>query len=192
MLIDFRDTDAAVVAALRDAFSGVAGATFEHGTIFDGTSADAIVSPANSFGDMGGGIDLAYLRHFPHGLEARLQDAIRADCFGELPVGQALVVATADAAIPWMICAPTMRVPAAIAGTLNVYVAFRAALVAALRHAAGIDSLLSPGMGTGVGAMPPQRAARQMRAAWDAIVAGHWQRSRNAGAIWGEHLDLLR
>lgn len=54
-----------------------------------------------------------------------------------------------------------------------------------------IRSLLVPGLGTGVGDMPPERAARQMRIAYDAIMGGLGQKERNAGAIWGEHSDLL-
>lgn len=35
-----------------------------------------------------------------------------------------------------------------------------------------IESLLVPGMGTGNGEMPSERAARQMRTAYDAIFSG--------------------
>jgi O-acetyl-ADP-ribose deacetylase (regulator of RNase III) len=86
-------------------------------------------------------------------------------------------------------------VPAAIARSLNVYLAFRAALIAVLEHNArsstAISTLLVPGLGTGVGDMPPERAARQMKAAYDAVMKGKGNRSRNLGQIWGEHQDLL-
>jgi len=49
-------------------------------------------------------------------------------------VGQALIVETYDAGIPFMVAAPTMRVPDDIRGTPNAYLAFRAALRAVKAH----------------------------------------------------------
>jgi len=115
--------------------------------------ADAILSPANSFGFMDGGIDLAYLNFFGWDLQDRLQETLRREHAGELPVGDAVVVPTHHAGIPYLVSAPTMRVPDRIANTVNVYLAFRAALLA-VNAAKGIRSLLSPALGTGVGAMP--------------------------------------
>lgn len=164
------------------------------GGIFDRT-ADAIVSPANSFGYMDGGIDLVYLKFFGWELETRLRDLLQDRHYGELPVGQAVILSTGRAAIPWLVSAPTMRVPKSISRTTNVYLAFRAALISVLEHnAAGakpIELLLVPGLGTGIGEVPPDRAARQMRLAYNAIADGQWRKGRNAGAIWGEHHDLL-
>lgn len=54
-----------------------------------------------------------------------------------------------------------------------------------------MHSLLVPGMGTGVGEMPYERAARQMRVAYNAILEGKGLKERNAGLIWGEHSDLM-
>lgn len=65
-----------------------------------------------------------------------------------------------------------MRVPESVALTVNAYLAFRAALLAVVRHngAPGvtpISVLLVPGMGTGIGSMAPRRCAAQMRIAFD-------------------------
>ena len=110
-------------------------------------------------------------------------------------MGQAVVLATGYGKAPYLISAPTMRVPAGISRTVNVYLAFRAALMAVLRHneehPASIGSVLCPGLGTGVGDMPPERAARQMRLAYNAVLGGSGVKERNAGAIWGEHSDML-
>jgi O-acetyl-ADP-ribose deacetylase (regulator of RNase III) len=46
------------------------------GSILDLTC-DAVVSPANSFGFMDGGIDALYARHFGPDLQPRLQHLIR-------------------------------------------------------------------------------------------------------------------
>ena len=69
-----------------------------------------------------------------------------------------------------------MRVPGNIARTVNVYLAFRAALAAVLAHnersTRPITTLLVPGLGTGVGKVPPTRAAKQMKLAHDAVLQG--------------------
>ena len=69
-----------------------------------------------------------------------------------------------------------MRVPQNISRTVNAYLAFRAALRAVLAfndlHGQPINTLLVPGLGTSNGFMPPLRAARQMRAAYDIVMFG--------------------
>ena len=82
--------------------------TVHHGPIFD-VACDAVVSPANSFGFMDGGIDRLYTEFFGRGVQDRLQDCIRGCHHGELLVGQAEVVATDHPATPFLIAAPTMR-----------------------------------------------------------------------------------
>jgi O-acetyl-ADP-ribose deacetylase (regulator of RNase III) len=142
-----------------------------------------------------GGIDLVYSRFFGWELQERLQAQPLAEHFGELPVGQAVIVPTGHASIPFLVSAPTMRVPSSIAKTLNVYLAFRAALIAVTNHNATnereINSVLVPGLGTGVGEVPAERAARQMRRAYDLVIQGEGRKGRNVGAIWGEHQELL-
>jgi O-acetyl-ADP-ribose deacetylase (regulator of RNase III) len=192
--VHLRDISAGVVKAWEQAFADTPEVRVSRGDIFE-SPADAIVSPANSFGFMDGGIDLLYSRHFGWELEARLRSLLSDQHYGELPVGQAVVLATGHESIPFLVSAPTMRVPMRIGGTANVYLAFRAALIAVLSHnaraGAPIQSLLVPGMGTGVGDVAPEQAARQMRLAYDAIVKGHGVRDRNARAILGEHHELL-
>jgi O-acetyl-ADP-ribose deacetylase (regulator of RNase III) len=192
--IHLRDLNPSVVSAWQAAFAGEPLVEISCGHIFD-IRADAIVSPANSFGYMDGGIDLVYSQLFGYQLESRLQALILEKHFGELPVGQALVLPTEHEAIPLLVSAPTMRVPSSIARSMNVYLAFRAALIAVLEHntrsAPSIFTLLVPGLGTGCGEMPPDRAARQMKAAYDAVIKGKGNRPRNLGQIWGEHQDLL-
>lgn len=63
--------------------------------------ADAILSPANSFGFMDGGIDLAYSNFFGWDLQDRLQETLRREHAGELPVGGAVVTPTPHASIPF-------------------------------------------------------------------------------------------
>lgn len=112
---------------------------------------DALVSPANSFGFMDGGLDAQYTRHFGKHLQENLQTVIKEQYDGQLLVGQAITIPTSeekysffrfahekirrgaryskksDAAL-FMICAPTMIIPQDIANTINVYLATRAVI----------------------------------------------------------------
>ncbi len=187
------DINPDVVDAWQHAFQDLPNVTFSMGDIFTQTT-DAIVSPANSFGFMDGGIDLIYRQYFGRALEARLQQQICQKHFGELPVGQAIVIETQHPAIPWLICAPTMRIPSPIQQTVNVYLAFRAALIAAIQHPDPITSILVPGLGTGVGHVTAHHAARQMRIAYDAVQSAYENpiQGLNAMSILRTHHQLMR
>src|SRR5258708_780852 len=81
-----------------------------HGSILDVTC-EALVSPANSFGFMDGGVDAHYRRHFGSQIQERVRTMIQERHKGELVVGNADIVETGHAKIPYLIVAPTMRVP---------------------------------------------------------------------------------
>lgn len=194
-VVRLQGIDAALVAAWRRHFAGCVGVEIGHGDIF-ATTGDAIVSPANSFGYMDGGIDAVYLARFGSGLQWRLQQHIQEHHGGELTVGEAVIVETAALDIPWLISAPTMRIPGPVPNTLNAYLAFRAALRAALAHRPTgrprITSVLCPGLASAIGAMPPDRVARQMRFAYDVTLGGRpWPPLRPA-EIHATHHELLR
>ena len=125
--------------------------------------AAAMVSPANCFGIMDGGLDLAIRDTLGHSMQTRVQRAIVENHHGELPIGAAEIVETGDERWPLLVVAPTMRVPETVAQTLNAYLAFRAVLLACARRE--VSSLVCCGLATGIGAMEPQRAAVQMRMA---------------------------
>jgi O-acetyl-ADP-ribose deacetylase (regulator of RNase III) len=194
LTLRLRDRNAPLAEAWSRHFRGLANVEISAGDIF-GVSADAIVSPANSFGFMDGGIDLAYSQRFGWELSERLREQLQRDHDGELPVGQALLLETFDEEIPWLICAPTMRVPMVVADTVNAYLAFRAALRAVVRHnqstATPIRSLLCPGLGTAIGAMPYERCARQMHAAYQAIALGQRLQPLSLGQAVDVHHLLL-
>jgi O-acetyl-ADP-ribose deacetylase (regulator of RNase III) len=170
---ELRDISADMVLAWQKHFTSIENVRISHGDIF-GSSADAIVSPANSFGYMDGGIDLVYLQRFGWELQTRLQTHIKADHDGELPVGQATIVETFDSDIPYLVSAPTMRVPMNVANTVNAYLAFRAAIRAIKQHnrerPGSIRTVLCPGLCTAIGGMPPELAARQMATAFEVGV----------------------
>lgn len=154
--------DPALARAWRATFDEVDDLAVVEGDYFT-VPADAMVSPANSFGIMDGGIDLAIRDQLGLGVQTRLQRAIVERHHGELPIGCAELVETGDPRWRYLIAAPTMRVPESVATTLNAYLAFRAALLVADRHA--IESLVCCGLATGIGRMEPRRCATQMRIA---------------------------
>lgn len=134
---------------------------------------DAIVSPANSFGFMDGGIDNAISLRLGWNLQFELQRRIRELPEGELLVGRAMVIETGDEWIPYLIAAPTMRVPMSfnIHTSVNAYLAMKAALIAAKSHGR-IETVAIPGFCTGIGRMMPEIAAAQMHQAYLEIEKG--------------------
>ncbi|GAB2888019.1 macro domain-containing protein [Microbulbifer echini] len=134
--------------------------------------ADAMVSPANSFGIMDGGLDLPIRNTLGFEAEEKLQKRIKSDFHGELPIGAAIIVSTSHKNWPYLISAPTMRIPEDISNTLNAYHAFRAILnsVQLFNKAhpkEKINSIVCPGLGTGIGNLPARRCAGHMRAAYN-------------------------
>jgi O-acetyl-ADP-ribose deacetylase (regulator of RNase III) len=206
--IHLRDLGKPLVDAWNREFGGIPSIRVSCGDIFSikpgqitvndpiDVKADAIVSPANSFGFMDGGIAAVYTYQFGEGLQHRLQAVIERDFGGELPVGAAVIVPTMHDDIPWCISAPTMRVPRDVADTVNAYLAFRATLRAVLAHNASglprIKSVLCPGLGTAVGQMPVARCARQMRRAWDRVFGDERWFPRSVRAAADDEIELLR
>ena len=134
---------------------------------------DAIVSPANSFGFMDGGLDYALSERFGWHLEKQLQQQIQNLPERELLVGQAILMETGDNQVPFLISAPTMRIPTNfnIGTSVNAYLAMKAILIKATSKEK-IASIGIPGLCTGVGGMHPMIAARQMYYAYKEIVLG--------------------
>jgi O-acetyl-ADP-ribose deacetylase (regulator of RNase III) len=190
--INLHTFDSAMAAAWQSAFRAVPRVTVVEGDILEGCY-DAVVSPANSFGFMDGGIDLVYRRYFGMDLQTRVQAKIRSEFHGELPVGQAMIVPTGHKTVPYLVAAPTMRIPDKIDHTVNAYLAFRAALLAVLAHneanTATIRSLGAPALGTGIGAMPIARAAHQMHAAYVSVFENpEWLQDPTAILLHHENL----
>ena len=162
MNIIFCGIDTRLCAAWEAALSGAdipCSVSIIHGDITT-LEVGAVVSPANSFGFMDGGVDLAYSHTFGWHVQDRLQGAIKTLPLRELLVGQAISVETGDQKIPHLIAAPTMRVPCRLADVLPVFLAARAATLEALRLE--LSSVAFPGMGTGTGGAPYEVAAAMM------------------------------
>jgi len=157
-------------------------------------SADAIVSPANSFGIMDGGLDLAIRNELGFQIESDIQEVILNKYHGEMPIGSAEIINTNHDRWSYMISAPTMRIPENINYTLNTYIAFRAILIAInnfneLVPKKPIKSLVCSGLGTEIGSMEPIKCAAQMRAAYKLIKEP--ARISSFAEIHKSHLSLL-
>lgn len=177
MKIYLIDSNPKVVESWEKVFQNQSQVEIYEGSIFD-YSADAIVSPANSFGFMNGGIDFAISKHLGWHIEKKLQKIIREKYFGELLVGQAEIISTEHTQFPYLISAPTMRTPMTILHKPNVYLAMKAilTLVKYGKFEDGkpinevVKTVAISGLGTGVGQVPPITSARQMRIAWEDVM----------------------
>jgi O-acetyl-ADP-ribose deacetylase (regulator of RNase III) len=157
-----------------------------HGSIFD-VECDAVVSPANSYGFMDGGIDGLYMWHFGADIQMRVRRQIFDHHHGEILVGQADVVETGHEKIPYLIFAPTMRVPMNLKDSVNPYLAaraifllathdhFRSGSLAGEKIANRIQSIAIPGLGTGAGKISSKVCAQQVRAAINDVLLGEYR-----------------
>lgn len=124
---------------------------------------DAIVSPANSFGIMDGGIDGYLKKEFP-----KVQDSVFQRLYigwqGFMPVGCADIVWTGDKKHPHLIVAPTMEYPKRVKDPLVVYNSMRSILRVAQQNK--IKTVACSGLATTTGGVAPNVAARLMYRAW--------------------------
>ena len=169
-LVDFNGS---LVNAWVKAFEAFREVTIQQGNLLT-VARNCVVSPANSYGFMDGGIDAWYRAFFGAQIERTVQDAINRRPEGQLPVGASLVVRTGHETVPYMIVAPTMTVPEQVESR-NCYRAMRAILrIAGTDGAVGLD-VYCPGLATGVGMVPPEHAADEMAQAY-----GDWKRTLEA------------
>jgi len=129
-------------------------------------SYDCIVSPANSFGIMDGGIDLAITNLFGIQLMDRVQEYIINNYLGEQPIGTSFVIETHNKEHPYLAHTPTMRIPMDIRNTDYVYLAMKAMLSEVSKNN-NITSVACSGLGTATGRVPFDIAARQMALAYE-------------------------
>lgn len=160
------DKDPEKVSWFRFCMSGMPDVSCEVTADFSKLDVDAYVSPANSFGYMNGGIDLAYARIWPD-IQEKVQEYIIDNYeFEEVPVGDAFILFNVeeeeDTFIKQiaLIVAPTMRIPMKIP-PINVYLATRAAVYQGLKEE--FKTIAIPGMGTGSGGVHPKEAGWAMR-----------------------------
>ena len=133
------------------------------------------VSPANSYLSMTGGIDRTFAECFP-GIENNLRkiciqkkyavsDTTYKGTKYIVPVGKCVIAKTMDNRCPFILAAPTMKMPKNISGTNNIYEAMKAILTKINL----ITSRIVIGcccLGTGIGNMSAEHSAQQIRQAF--------------------------
>ena len=125
---------------------------------------ECIVSPANSFGLMDGGYDLAITEYFGNQLQKRVQQYIIDHYGGEQPVGTSFLIG-AGKDNRTLIHTPSMRVPALIKDPVVIYQCMRSTLLCAQKH--GVQSIVIPLFGAGYGGIHPAEIAELM---WKAYL----------------------
>ncbi len=167
ILVDPNDV---LCESFREHFDGLPDVEIVEGYFEELPEFDCMVSAANSFGLMDGGVDAAIIRFFGGGLMRRVQQHILDDYLGEQPIGTSFIIETGNDKHPYIAHTPTMRIPMSIAHTDHVYVAMWAMLLAVRQHNAiskrKINVVACPGLGTYSGKVPFAEAARQMALAY--------------------------
>jgi O-acetyl-ADP-ribose deacetylase (regulator of RNase III) len=167
MKIQLIDSSLQMCKAWESQFKGCNDVTIFHGDFFE-KSTDCIISPANSFGFMDAGLDLLISEVIGWQAQEQLQKRIKEEYNGELLVGQAVLIETGFA-IPFLIAAPTMRVPMILKDSVNVYLAARAIFLLLKQNHHRISIVTLSGFGTGVGKVPYDVCAKQMKQAYDEV-----------------------
>jgi len=176
------DPNPSLCASFEEQFRGMPDVEVVYGGFEELPVFDCMVSAANSFGLMDGGVDAAIARYFGPELVQRVQQRILAEYLGEQPVGTSLLVETGHPEHPYVAHTPTMRVPMPIMATDHVYLAMWAMLLAVRKHNQSADrpihTVACPGLGTATGRMPFDEAARQMALAYQNFLnpptSIHW------------------
>jgi len=124
---------------------------------FEQTEFDCVVSAANSFGLMDGGVDQCITDYFGVQMMNRVQEAVLKEYYGEQPVGTSMIVRgnenfewqDINAELPmekrflkknkYVAHTPTMRIPMNINQTSYVYSAMKAMLIAVEKHNEEVD-----------------------------------------------------
>ena len=130
------------------------------------TNVECIVSPANSFGLMDGGYDLAISEWFGPQLQKNVQQYIIDNFWGEQPVGTSFII-DANEKGQKIIHTPSMQTPREIVDPFVVYQCMRTTLMCAYQN--NVKSILIPLFGGGCGGVHPQTIAKMMKLAYDQI-----------------------
>jgi O-acetyl-ADP-ribose deacetylase (regulator of RNase III) len=96
------DPTAALCEAWRETFADLPYVTVVNDSFERLEAFDCMVSAANSFGLMDGGIDAAIIRFFGHHLMLNIQQHILKEYLGEQPVGSSFIIGTGHAKHRWL------------------------------------------------------------------------------------------
>lgn len=133
---------------------------------------DCVIMPSNSYGliqdEYGKMVNFSL-----NNIMNDIQNTITEFYYGEQPIGTSIIRQTNSDKFKYIAHTPIFRVPTDVSESENAYVSFRAALTAILNHNKynedKITSIVCPCLCTDTGSMTPDRAAKQMRHAWNFV-----------------------
>lgn len=128
---------------------------------------DTIVSAANSFGLMDGGLDAVYVRYFGERLQTAVLERIREEHLGEQPVGSSMILEIPGTEGKQLIHTPSMRTPQPIIDPRVVYTCTRSALVIAMKNKA--KAIVLPAFGHLTGRVKAELVSNLMYRAYEDV-----------------------
>ena len=128
---------------------------------------ECIVSPANSYGLMDGGFDLAISEEFGWDLQERVQKYIVEHYKGEQPIGSSFIIDIGTNNMK-LIHTPTMRIPFPVKDPMIVYQCMRTTLMVALEN--HIESIVIPAFCGECGDVSPKVIGRLMFEAYKQVM----------------------
>jgi O-acetyl-ADP-ribose deacetylase (regulator of RNase III) len=145
---------------------------------------DTVVSPANSYGELKGGVDYYYYRYLGGDeLQKKIYKQLSDEYYGEIPIGSSMLVKVDDKPTKHIIMCPTMTIPMNVDGTRNAYL-FMKALLKTLQdnyEECKFNNILVPLPCIGVGGMDYGLMAKQIKVAIQAF--------ENCGIIRAIHMN---
>ena len=168
VLCDINDK---MVKAWRDTFEENPEVEIIQGSMVE-MQTSAWVSPTNAAGRMDGGLDLVIKRFLTDKVEKLVQQQIKVDYAGKMPLGRTTCVPTGKTIPSWLISTPTMGGSNEdISDTLNVALACAAAFQAVHtqneKEPGSIRSIALPGLGANTGRVPVEICADLMWTAYN-------------------------
>ena len=165
------DINEKMVKAWRDTFEENPEVEILQGSLIE-QQTSAWVSPTNAAGRMDGGLDLVIKRFLTDKVEKLVQQQIKQDYGGKLPLGRTTCVPTGKTMPAFLISTPTMvGSNEDISDTLNVALACAAAFQAVhtqnAKDPGSIRSITLPGLGANTGRVPVEICADLMWTAYN-------------------------
>lgn len=162
------DYNQKMTSAWNNSFRGIENVEVINTTFEDfvaSNQVEVIVSPANAYGLMDGGYDLAISKVFGYGLQLKVQKAIIEKFNGEQPTAIVLNISINEFQQLYHI--PSMRIPQKITDYGIIYQCTRAVLMEAINN--NVKNIVIPAFGGECGMVPYVIIADMMRKAYDQL-----------------------
>jgi O-acetyl-ADP-ribose deacetylase (regulator of RNase III) len=181
--IEFVDRNVEVIQAYANFFSKKINVKLKIDDILKQESG-ALVSPANCYGNMDGGIDKAYNTYFSKmDLESEIMHYIDNFHGGKLEIGSAQIIPTNDDKFKYVIFSPTVERPGEVAKPENIEKLMYSVIKEVTnynkkfshKNKLEIDKLLIPGLGTGYGNLEPRISAEYAKKGYEKAIISNFE-----------------